>query len=213
MFPLHAIKNAIVHLWYANFSLILSRTRKVLAKYIISFEFESGSSVELNQQLNQSDRGFSGFGDVSAAGAKLLNSKFCVIYVLTKEQMAFQARFPICSRIRGMPSYIWPAAGAPAANMCSLKQEQISGGGLGHWYGYKLLGAPFRNSTYQAQVSLYLHISISTYLHIRTSAYPHILFAFAYLRLRGLCLYRIKAFNGAFNLVNRPLSGPAEIFR
>jgi len=159
----------------ANFSLILSRTRKVLAKYIISFEFESGSSVELNQHLNQSDRGFSGFGDVSAAGAKLLNSKFCVIYVLTKEQMAFQARFPICSRIRGMPSYIWPAAGAPAANMCSLKQEQISGGGLGHWYGYKLLGAPFWKLHLPGPsifVSAHQHIHISTHPHIRISTHP-----------------------------------------
>lgn len=176
MFPLHAIKNAIVHLWYANFSLILSRTRKVLAKYIISFEFESGSSVELNQQLNQSDRGFSGFGDVSAAGAKLLNSKFCVIYVLTKEQMAFQA----CRATFGQLLGLQPQTCVPLSKNRFLGAGSGTGMGINYWV--RLLETPPTRPKY-------LCICTSAYPHIYTSAHPHIHTSSSHLRICGCVVF------------------------
>jgi len=58
-------------------------------------------------------------GNVSAAGAKLLNSKFCVIYVLAREQMAFLYLYP-------RDTFAWQLWLQPQTCV-PLSKKQISG--------------------------------------------------------------------------------------
>jgi len=79
--------------------------------------------LSLTRNLNQSE-GFGelrGFRDanVSAAGAKLLNSKFCVIYVLAREQMAFLYLYP-------RDTFAWQLWLQPQTCV-PLSKKQISG--------------------------------------------------------------------------------------